>query len=107
MKEKVVVLYEQTKGNKEMKISVSLNDANRMEIVFSASEKFGGEVVLNFGKHLSNINAEAVRVALNVDNYDQMMERIKELYLGMGTPFAYELFVEFLRSRQIIPTEAI
>ena len=102
----IIVLHEQSKENKNLKISVSLDEANRMEIVLSATEKLSGEVVLNFSKRLSNINAEAVRVALKVDNYDQMMERIKELYLGMETPFAYDLFVEFLRSRQVIPDEA-
>jgi len=106
MGKREVVLHEQTKGNKEMKISVSLDDAHRMEIVLSAAETLSGEVVQNFGKRLSNIDAEAVRVALNVDNYEQMMESIKELYLGMETPFAYDLFVEFLRSRQVIPDEA-
>ena len=105
MENMIIVLHEQSKENKNLKISVSLDEANRMEIVLSATEKLCGEVVLNFGKRLSNINAEAVRDALNVDNYEQMMERIKERFYG--TAFAYDLFVKFLQSRQLIPDAAI
>lgn len=106
MEKKTIVLYEHTKENKELKISVSLDETDRMEIVLAAKEELNGDVVSKFGKSLSNINAEAVRVALNADNYEQMMDSIKELYLGMETPFAYDLFVEFLRSRQVLPDEA-
>lgn len=98
------VLFEQPQGNKEMKMSVSLDEANRMEIAFSASEKLVGEIVLKFGKRLTNINAEAVRDAFEADNYEQMMKRIKERF--QRTIFAYELLVDFLKSKQIIPNEA-
>ena len=97
--------YKLTNGNREMKMRVSLNDTNRMEVAFTAEEKLSGEIVLKFGKRLTNINAEAVRDVLEADSYEHMMERIKELFFG--TAFAYELFVEFLRSRQIVPDEAI
>ena len=104
MKNIIIVLHEQSKGNKKMSMTVSLEETNRIGITYAAEEKLSGEIVLKFGKQLTNINAEAVRDAFESDNYEQMMKRIKERF--QGTIFAYELLVDFLKSKQIIPNEA-